>query len=60
MAVLSEVLKTNSTLTEINLAHNQIKEKGMKLLFESLKSSPTLKELHLCNAFFFSFSFEQK
>ncbi|KAG0375797.1 hypothetical protein BGX24_008647 [Mortierella sp. AD032] len=46
-ARLAEALKTNSTLTTLDLKHNSIGDNGAKTLAEALKTNSTLTTLYL-------------
>ena len=45
--VLAEVIKTNSTVTELNLSKNMVGDDGVAALAEAIKTNPTLTELNL-------------
>ena len=47
LIVISESLKTNSSLKEIHLNNNQIGSEGIKYLSEALKINSSLKEIDL-------------
>ena len=44
---LAEALKTNTTLTEINLGDNSIGGEGAKAIAEALKTNTTLTQINL-------------
>ena len=43
------MLKVNTTLTEINVYYNQIRDKGARDLAEALKVNTTLTKINLSN-----------
>uniref|UniRef100_A0A6B2LRR1 Uncharacterized protein n=1 Tax=Arcella intermedia TaxID=1963864 RepID=A0A6B2LRR1_9EUKA len=50
--LISESLKSNSTLTSLNLERNQIGFAGAQSIFESLKDNSSLKFLYLMRIIF--------
>ena len=46
-ALISETLKVNSTLTDLDLSCNSIGDDGIQCIVEALKVNTTLKHLHL-------------
>jgi len=47
--MISEVLKSNSTLTELDLSYNEIGDEGARMISEGLESNSTLTKLYLGN-----------
>jgi len=47
--LLSDALKSNTTLTTLDLSHNSIGDSGAESLSDALKSNSTLTTLYLNN-----------